>query len=202
LRQIGALTLIAMALIVVAILAREYKRGVNSSQLMYTRSVKKRDIVDAAGNALSALSAAELHEQNYVLTGETVYSEAYAQDIRTWRDEDATLELVAVMDPATPLVKEFGTSGGRTLTELALVMSLYEKGGRDAAMDRIRKSSGIVFLDQTRDVLARIREVDSSTSDGAAQAVVSLSRLAKAGGLLGFLTVISAILFISCSRST
>ena len=191
-----------MALIVVAILAREYRRGVNSSQLMYTRSVKKRDIVDAAGNALSALSAAELHEQNYVLTGETVYSEAYAQDIRTWRDEDATLELVAVMDPATPLVKEFGTSGGRTLTELALVMSLYEKGGRDAAMDRIRKSSGIVFLDQTRDVLARIREVDSSTSDGAAQAVVSLSRLAKAGGLLGFLTVISAILFISCSRST
>jgi hypothetical protein len=49
---------------------------------IYTQAVKQRDISDTVRNAVSALQDAELREQDYVLTGETTYSEAYADDIR------------------------------------------------------------------------------------------------------------------------
>ena len=129
---------------------REYRSYRASSNLVYTRSVKKRDIVDAARNALSALTDAELQEQDYALTGETVYSEAYAGDVRTWGDESAALGLVARNDPAKALVDDFSKAGAQAMSELALVVSLYDNKGREAALDRIRKSSGIVYLDQAR----------------------------------------------------
>ncbi len=188
------------ALVTMAFVIREYRRGRDASQLMYTRSVKKRDIVDAARNALAALNDAELREQNYVLTGETVYSEAYADDIRTWQDESATLQLVAEKDPATPLVKDLSQAGTRTLAELALVVSLYEKSGREAALERVRKSSGIVYLDQARNSVAKILEIDGGVADRTAQVIrrasSSLRRLAAGAAVLFCLTVIGTIFLI------
>src|SRR5271170_6499246 len=97
--QIGAAAFLMAAAIATIVLAgREYRRDKDACQLLYTQSVKMRDIVDNANNALSALIDAGIREQDYVLTGETVYSEAYADDIRNWRDEYAALELVAAND--------------------------------------------------------------------------------------------------------
>jgi CHASE3 domain sensor protein len=194
----SALLLLIAGVSTMALVVREYRRGRDASNLLYTRSVKKRDIVDAARNALAALNDAELREQNFVLTGETVYSEAYADDIRSWQDEFATLELVAEKDPATPLVKDFSKAGTRTLAELALVASLYEKSGRDAALDRIRKSAGIVYLDQARNTVAMILSVDGGAADGTGQittrAVSYLRRLAEGAAVLFFLAVTAALL--------
>src|ERR1700683_2996435 len=142
--QIGTAALLLIAAGATMVLdVREYRRGSDGYSRSYTRSTKKHDIVDAARNALSALADAELRVQDYVLTGETVYSEAYAGDLRTWEDESAALELVAANYTATPIVQDFSKAGKRTLSELALLLSLYEKSGREAALDRIRKSSGI-----------------------------------------------------------
>src|SRR5579863_8206324 len=95
--QIGAAAFMPIAAVaVLGLIVRECLRDSDAYRLLYTRSVKKHDIVDAARNALSALSDAEIREQNYVLTGETVYSAAYADDIRAWEDESAALELVAI----------------------------------------------------------------------------------------------------------
>jgi CHASE3 domain sensor protein len=199
--QIGALALLLIAAVTTILwMVREYRRGKDAIQLSYTRSVKKRDIVDAARNALSALDDAELREQNYILTGETVYSEAYADDIRNWQDELAALELVARNDPATPLVQDFSKAGTRTLSELALILSLYDRTGRDAALDRIRKGSVIVYLDQARNNVAKIQEVDGGAFDLASQIVnkslSSLRRLAAAAVVLFFLTVIGTVFFM------
>jgi hypothetical protein len=100
-------TAVALAVLIaaagtLAVVIRKYRRDVDACRLLYTRSIKKKDIVDSARNALSALNDAELREQNYVLTGETVYSEAYADDIRAWQDESASLGLVAVKDRRPP----------------------------------------------------------------------------------------------------
>src|SRR5665213_765892 len=75
-----------------------YRRDSEALRLIYTVSIKKRDIGDATRNVLAAL--AEIQAQGYVLTGETIYSEAYAGDIRSYQDESAALELLAVNDPA------------------------------------------------------------------------------------------------------
>jgi CHASE3 domain sensor protein len=191
--QTAAILLLIAAVGMLALVIHEYLRDRDACQLLYTRSVKKRDIVDAARNAISALNDAELREQNYVLTGETLYSEAYADDIRTWQDELASLQLVARNDPATPLVEDFSQAGTRTVSELTLVVSLYEKSGRDAALERIRKSSGIVYLDQARSNVAKIQEIDGGANDLTRQMVTrTLSyfrRLAAGAAALFFLTV-------------
>jgi CHASE3 domain sensor protein len=198
--QIGAAVLLLTAAIVtMAFVIREYRHDRDASHLLYTRSIKKHDIVDAARNSLSALTDAELRAQNYVLTGETVYSEAYEEDIRNWEDEDAALELVARNDPAAQLVQDFLKAGKRTLSELGVVLSLYEKNGRDSALERIRGSSGIVYLDQARGSVAKILEVDGGNADGnkiVGNAVTSLRRLAEAAAAISFFTVAATLLLI------
>ena len=59
-----------------------YRRDREAVRLLYTVSTKKRDIGDATRNVLAALADAEIQAQGYALTGETVYSEAYASDVR------------------------------------------------------------------------------------------------------------------------
>jgi CHASE3 domain sensor protein len=199
--QIGAavsLMIVAGATIVLDV--REYRRDRDGYSRSYTRFTKKRDIVDAARNAISALGDAELRAQDYVLTGETVYSAAYAEDMRTWEDESAALELVAANDPATPIVQDFSKAGKQTLSELGLVVALYDKSGRDVALDRIRKSSGIVYLDQARSSVAKIIEVDGGASDGNSQIVIrsasSLRRLIEGAAVLFVLSVAGPLLLI------
>ena len=198
-RTVSALLMLTGAVAMLALVIREYRRDGDACRLLYTQSIKRKDIVDAARNALAALNDAELRAQDYVLTGETVYSEAYAGDIRAWQDESASLELVARNDPATPLVQDFSKAGMQTLTELDLVVSLFEKSGRDAALDRIRKSAGIVYLDQARSSVAKILEVDGGNRDGTIliinRAVSSFRRLAEGGGAL-FLLVVAGILLL------
>jgi CHASE3 domain sensor protein len=198
--QIGATVLLLVAAIVtMAFVTREYRRDRDASRLLYTGTVKKHDIVDAARNSLSALTDAELRAQNYVLTGETVYSEAYEEDIRNWEDEEATLELVARKDPANQYVQDFTKAGKRTAGELGAVLSLYEKPGRDAALERIRRSSAIVYLDQARGSVTKILDVDGNF-DGSRKIIdradTSLRRLAEAAGVLAFLTVAGTLLLI------
>jgi CHASE3 domain sensor protein len=201
--QIGSAVLVLVAAVAAMVLiGREYRRDTAECRLLYTRSVKMRDVVDAANNALSALVDAGIREQEYVLTGETVYSEAYSDDIRNWRDEYSALELVAANDSATtPLVKDFSKAGARVLAELDLVLSLYDKNGRDAAVDRIRKSTGVVYLDQARNSVAKIQEIDGAELDRTNRrlttlSVSSLRRVAAAGGALFVLTVAATLLLI------
>jgi CHASE3 domain sensor protein len=198
-RTVAALLVMAAAAATLTLAILEYRRAGNVVGLMYTQSVKKRDIVDAARNALSALNDAELRAQNYVLTGETVYSEAYADDLRAWQDESASLVLVARNDPATPLAQDLSKAGTRTLNELALVVSLFEKSGRDAALERIRSSAGIVYMDQARNSVVKILEVDGRDVDGTYRlinrALSSFRRLAAVGGVL-FLLVAACILLL------
>ena len=99
---------------------------------------------------------------------------------------------------AVPLVQEFSKSGTRTLSELAMVVSLYDRTGRDAALERIRKSSGIVYLDQARNSVAKIQDVDGGPFDLTSRTVTSVlsyfRRLLAGAVVLFFLTVTGTIL--------
>jgi hypothetical protein len=56
-------------------------------------------------------------------------------------------------------ITDFSQAGTRPVSELALIVSLYEKNGCDAALERIRKSPGIVYLDHARNNVAKIRDI-------------------------------------------
>jgi CHASE3 domain sensor protein len=198
--QIGAALVLVAAIATIALVARQYRRDRESYQRIYTRAVKQRDISDTARNAISALQDAEVREQDYVLTGETSYSEAYADDVRVWQDEFGTLELTAEHDSAAPIIRDLSRNGTRVLDELALITSLYEKGSREAALDRIRKGSAIVYLEQARDQVAKIKQLDGLAADEADQSLVrdtlrSQRRLA-AGAAALFGLILAGILLL------
>jgi CHASE3 domain sensor protein len=199
--QTGAALVLAAAVAIMALEARQYRRDRDSYQRVYTRAVKQRDIADTARNAISALQDAEIREQDYVLTGETSYSEAYADDVRVWQDESGTLELLAEHDPAAPIIQELLKNGTRVLNELVLITSLYDKGSRDAALDRIRKGSAIVYLEQARDQVANIKQLDGLAADEADQLLARTTlrselRLAGGAAALFFLTLAGIFLLI------
>ncbi len=163
--QAAAVLLIAAAFVVMALVTRIYWRDRNSYQLAYTKLVKSRDIVDTSRNAISALQDAEAQAEGYVLTGETSYSEAYAEDLRVWQDEFGTLELEAVHAPGTPLVKDLSRSGARVLDELAAVISLRSEGSTASALDRLRKGFAIVYLEQARAIAEKLQNASSQTAN-------------------------------------
>jgi CHASE3 domain sensor protein len=197
--QIGSALLLVAAVAVLALVALVYRRDRNYYQKIYTQAVKQRDISDTARNAVSALQDAELREQDYVLTGETTYSEAYADDIRAWQDEIGTLELLAQHDPAASMVQELSKNGTRVLNELTLIFSLRDGGSRNAALERIQKGSGIVYLDQARDLVTRIQRLDGAAADMANQTLIKAAlrshlRLAAAALALFCLTLAGTLL--------
>jgi CHASE3 domain sensor protein len=197
-RSIAALLLIAAAL-TSGYAARVYSRDKERAKTGYTQLIKQHDIVDAARNAFNALQDAEVREQNYVLTGETTYSEAYAHSIRDWQDEVGTLVLVAQNDPATPLAREMATAGDRTVKEIAAIMALYDEGAHEKALDRIHKSSGIVYLDQAHESMAKI--IDLARIPYQANTTARLGterRLVECiGALFGSTFVAAALLFFA-----
>jgi CHASE3 domain sensor protein len=172
--QIVAVLLSVAALITLLLVVREYRLHRDASQLLYTRLVKSRDVAIAARSAISALTDAEIREQYYVLTGETVYSEAYADDTRKWQDEFAALELVAVKTPSSPLVHDLSEAGGRTLDELAQTIAISDKDGRDAALARIRKGSGLVYLGKARDLAVQIEHLEEEALDDSSKMLTLL----------------------------
>jgi len=186
----GLLLLAAVAAGVFVI--HSYQRERDGARLTYTKLVKLHDRVDAARNSLAALNDAEVRAQNYVLTGETTYSVAWAASVRTWQDELETLKLLTMSDPARPLVQDFSKAGERLMEDLVLVKGLYDGGSRDKALDRIRKGSAIVYLDEARDITGKILEVDQEALDKANHAIANES-VSPLQSLAGSAAVLFAI---------
>lgn len=148
--RISAVVLLLGAIATMVLVVRQYRWGRTGIAAQYTRIEKERDILDTSRNALAALNDAALQAEHYVLSGETVYSEAYANDVREWEDECGTLVVVAEKDQATPMALGLQKAGRETLDELSAVMAVYDKSGRDQALDRIRKTSSIVYFNRAR----------------------------------------------------
>ncbi len=114
--------------------------------------------------------------------------------------ESGTLELVAAGDLAAPLGKNLSNSGKLTVDELTLIVSLYEKSGRDAALERIRKSSAIVYLDKVREIVAEIRAEDGGAGDGNNRLIsitlLSQRYLTEAAAALSIIAVAATLLLI------
>lgn len=199
--RIGAALSLLAAIVAMALVARVYRRDRGRWQNTYTRSVKKRDISDTARKSISALQDAELRAQDYVLTGETAYVEAYKTDIQEWQDEFGTLEIVVEHDPATATVRDLSERAMKVLDELAAVVELEDKGSRDAALERIRKGSAIVYLEQARDLVASIQQQDGIEADEADQRLIrdvlqAQRRVAAAAAALFCLVVFGTLLLI------
>ncbi len=170
--RVGAALSLLGAIVTMALVAWVYRRDRARWQNSYTRSVKERDIADTARKAISALQDAELSAQDYVLTGETAYSEAYKHDIQVWQDEFGTLEIVAERDSATEQVRDLSESAKKVLDELSALVALGDKGSREAALERIHKGSAIVYIEQARDLVATIQQQDGLGADEADQGLI------------------------------
>ena len=198
--QAATVLLLGAAIVVMAVVARVYWRDRNFYERAYTEIVKARDIIDTSRNAVSALQDAESQALGYALTGETSYSEAYAEDIRVWQDESGTLEVEDIHDQ---MVKDLSQSGARALDELAAVMSLRNEGSTASALDRLRKGSAIVYLEQARKIEDKLRMASSATANENDRRISVTApprhrHLAEgAGALFGIVLAEGLLLFLS-----
>jgi CHASE3 domain sensor protein len=202
LRVVAALLIVA-ALGVAVFAARSYLLERDYYRIVYTRLIEFQDIVDTARNALAALEEAEIHGQNYVLTGESAYSKAWVEDSRAWQDETATLALMAEHDKALPFVKDLTSTGDRVLKELSAVVALYDGGSRDKALDSVRKGPGVGDLERARDLTAKVVLAGRIEASGASRAItngIRRRRLAASVAALLGLTLIGAVLLIFETR--
>jgi hypothetical protein len=69
-----------------ALITREYRHGRDRTRGLYSRVVDKKDVLELTDHAFFVLADTELRAQDYVLTGETVYFKAYADDLRQWQE--------------------------------------------------------------------------------------------------------------------
>jgi len=204
----GKIKLVGLALIIaavgIALLAvREYRRQRREGDRAYTEMIKLQDRAVAARNAVAALEDAEVREQNYVLTAETSYLEAYKSSIAEWQDDVGVLEVQTENGPLLPLVHEISKAGDRVVSELAEIVSLYDGGSREKALDRIRKSAGIVYLEQVRETTRKIEEIDDQDVNRATAKFRQLSPLLRLGeSVAGLfcLTLVGAFILIFESR--
>lgn len=155
---LAAILLVAAALLAFAI--RQDRLGKSAAMLTYTEAVKAYDISESTRKALGFLNDAALREQSYVMTGQTVYSEAFAQDVRRWQDEFGTFQLLAEKDTMGALIQDLSVAATRAVKEMTEVISIYDTGAQDAAMARARKGSGVVYLDQARALAAEIQDAE------------------------------------------
>jgi CHASE3 domain sensor protein len=198
--------LLVIAVGVVAVFSiREYGRQRDSADAAYTRLVKRSDRIAATSKAVDALQDAVLREQGYVLTGETVYYEAYSASSGEWQDQVSALGIQAANTSAAPLVQELAQAGDRAVKELGLVVALYDQGSADKALARLRKGAATVYLDQTRVIATKILDADQDQVGYSDQQLTIASvfpflRLAKRAGVLCFLALIGALLLIFEAR--
>lgn len=200
---IGAALVLIGAAGTFVLVVRQHRVGTSGVQASYTALVKARDIVDSSRNCYHALNDAELRAENYVLTGETVYYEAYLRDMREWQDESGTLDIIARRDQAGTAARDFIKAGQRTMDELAAVISIYDKLGRDQAIERIRRSSSIVYLDQAHEHLNTILTPGARDTLGTrmvTQSVVSSRRLFQFSSVSFALTLAALLLLMLEAR--
>jgi CHASE3 domain sensor protein len=205
-RFIAVFLLIAVAVTGVLV-ARESSREQDYSDHIYTVLVKLHDMGGAARKAIDALQNAEVSEQNYVLTGETIYFEAYIADIAEWQDEFSVLTIQAANGQVNQLLQDLGRTGDLTVKELALILALYDGGSRDKALDRIRKGAGMVYLNQTRvSASAILRVVDGEVSDDhrkfMSRPLHSLIHLTQAIAAISGSAILGALLLLFEMRRT
>jgi CHASE3 domain sensor protein len=201
--RIIAASLILAALAVALFAVSSYMRERDYYRLVYTRLFEFQDIVDTARNALAALEEAEIHGQNYILTGAPAYSKAWTEDARQWQDETATLALMAEHEKVLPIVKQLTSTGDSMLKELREVVKLYDAGARDKALDSVRKGPGIADLDRARDLTAKVVLAGRIGASGASRAItngIRRRRLAACVAALLGLTLIGAMLLIFETR--
>jgi CHASE3 domain sensor protein len=183
-----------------AFILREYRRGTTGTGFSYTRFVKERDIGDGAGKAFDALEGAERHAEQYVLTGETQYLDAWHKELQTWEDEAGTLRLVARNADGAEYIRELFEAGRQTANELNLISAIYEKSGQTAAIERFRKGGAIYYLDQA---VATIREfnlggqVVRTFTD---RSMTSSQRMAAAAGVLFVMLAAASALAVFQTR--
>lgn len=196
--KIASAVLLLASVATMLLVLRQYRYGSSVVQRAYATVVDNHDILDSARKAFASVADAELRAENYVLTGETVYLESFKDDQRIWQDESGTLETLAEKGKLKTLSQDLNKSGSRTMDELAAVIAIYEKSGRDPALDRIRKSSSIVYLDQAQKALAAIVGNVGIGVEGNSRAVsrtlASMARVAQFAGALFGLAFIAAIL--------
>ncbi len=113
---------------------------------------------------LSTLTDAETGQRGYLLTGDGAYLEPY----RKARDRfGAQLESLGALVAANPAqahaLEAFGQVAKQKIDELGATIASYRAGSKEEALDRVRSGVGKALMEQARDIIGRMLQVEDRT---------------------------------------
>ncbi len=152
--QTAAIVLLVLLTVLAGVSVQLYRHGRNQYNTSFADTVTDTKGKDALRDASDVLRNLQIYTANYVLTGRTDSLKAARESLQDWQYESGTLELLAAGKGRAGMVRDFARTGNHLATEMDAIVSLYDAGSHDAALNRLRTGAAIA----DRDKLERIQD--------------------------------------------
>ena len=198
--------LLACALIVLFIVVTSVRRDQATYQELVHRANQIHEVIDIGPAALSALKDAETGQQGYLLTGKPSYLTPYSTGIHEFRQLIPVLYALTRADAANKaLVDRLSDAGMHKLDELAVTLSLYNEGKKQAAIERVSSGLSKTFMDGARAATAALvtrEEAAFAASNRATSRAVrhTRARFYSTTAVLSLLMILGTLLLSSQLR--
>lgn len=191
--QIAAIVLLTLLTALAAETVQIYRHArdqFNGDSADNRRDLNDIKAKDALGHASDALRNLQSYATDYVLTGRADSLKVCHESLEDWHYELGTLELLSGDESSAVPVRDFSKTGRELAQEMTAILSLYDTGSHDAALNRVRTGAAMAYRDKidrmeesARKAFTRVRA--ARTYDSLA---VPHRMLLYAGGLylLGF----------------
>jgi signal transduction histidine kinase len=141
---------------------------------------------------LSTLTDAETGQRGYLLTGDDVYLEPYRKARDRFGPQLDALGALLAADPAQARALEaFGHVAKEKLDELGGTIASYRAGLKEEAIDKVRTDAGRALMDQAREIIGGMLDVEYRTQAG------RRARLEALASWLGYGVVGSGLMFLA-----
>jgi signal transduction histidine kinase len=141
---------------------------------------------------LSTLTDAETGQRGYLLTGDDVYLDPYRKARDRFGPQLDALGALLAADPAQARALEaFGHVAKEKLDELGGTIASYRAGLKEEAIDKVRTDAGRALMDQAREIIGGMLDVEYRTQAG------RRARLEALASWLGYGVVGSGLMFLA-----
>jgi CHASE3 domain sensor protein len=150
----------------------------NNTQAIRHSMEVERELV----GMLSILTDAETGQRGYLLTGDGVYLEPYRSALGRVEMQFDMLGAMLAANPAqTHALDDLRRVAKEKLDELGMTIARYRVGSRDEALALMRSGAGRSYMEQAREIIGRMVEIEDRTQSDLRAHVEAAARWLKVG---------------------
>jgi signal transduction histidine kinase/CheY-like chemotaxis protein len=155
-----------------------------------------REIVTALATLQQTVTDAETDQRGYILTGDSVYLEPFAEALRLVPGQLATLrDLMRSMPDRQPRLADLERAINAKLSELRATINLYKERGADAALAVVRFGIGKDLMATIRRLMTELTDLEEArlNASQARDAILERQMVWGSAGIAAFCIVLIAL---------